>query len=668
MRSISTFTNAVRSACAICGAAVRTALIVSAFWLALPSVSHAQVDADMVTLMGRNAMSVDDYLTAIRYFNQAIEAKPYLSRPYYYRAIAKFTLEDYTGAEADCSKSIELNPFIVEVYQLRGLCRIHNDSIKGAAADYTRVLSELPDDQGSRYNRALCYLQLKDYKQADADLDLLLHKWPRFYRTYMVKAQSLMEQKDTLSAMRWVDSLLVRNPSEASAWDFKGRYAMQHEQYALADSCLTRAIKLQGNDFNLYLIRAQARHALNRFGLAIADYDRTIELQPNHFVAHYNRGLLRSFTGDLNRAIEDFDFVIKVEPDNTLAIYNRAQLRAQTGDFRGAIADYTRLIKAYPTFYYGYLARADCRRKIGDVRGAQNDETVVARHNLDLAFGKARTTPRKKVRLRSEHELDQYQQLIEADNDTVRNVFGTLYGKVQNEHAGNDLMPMYALAFRGVYTRGYHAVGFMPEVNKLTQANTTDRQLCLTAELDQQAATQASDDEQRINAASTRCTPLQRALLQAAVLAARYDYTSALNEANQAVKADSSSVLALMQRAFILARSVAGSTLEANEVHARMALARADLRRASHLATSNAYVAYNLGCLYAQQNDVANAIEQFSLAIALDNRLPEAYYNRAMLYRQQGKQSEATADFSKAGQLGLYKAYAQLKQDSNKPS
>ena len=105
-----------------------------------------QVDAEMVTIMGRNALSVDDYLTAIKYFNQAIDAKPFLSRPYYYRAFAKFTLEDYLGAEADCSKSIELNPFIAEVYQLRGLCRIHNVNYKGAIEDYSRSLKEHPDD------------------------------------------------------------------------------------------------------------------------------------------------------------------------------------------------------------------------------------------------------------------------------------------------------------------------------------------------------------------------------------------------------------------------------------------------------------------------------------------------------------------------------------------
>ena len=53
----------------------------------------AQIDAEMVTNMGRNALSVDDYLTAIHYFNQAIESKPFLSSPYYYSLRLRTTAE-----------------------------------------------------------------------------------------------------------------------------------------------------------------------------------------------------------------------------------------------------------------------------------------------------------------------------------------------------------------------------------------------------------------------------------------------------------------------------------------------------------------------------------------------------------------------------------------------
>ena len=642
--------------------AVRCVLLFFLSVILLATPARAQVDAEVVTLMGRNALSVDDYLTAIKYFNQAIEAKPFLSRPYYYRAYAKFTLEDYCGALTDCSRSIELNPFITEVYQLRGLCRIHQNDFNGAIADYSRVLRDLPEDQGSLYNRALCQLQLKHYAEADSDLNTILRLWPKYQRTYLVKAQSQLEQKDTVGGLRWIDRLLAINPKEAQAWSFKGRYALNQANYVQADSCLSKAIALQPRNFENLLARAQARHAMDRFGLAIADYDAVIALVPEHFVAHYNRGLLRSFVGDLNRAIDDFDFVIRKEPDNVLAIYNRALLRQQTGNYRGAITDYTHLLRSYPNFTYGYLGRAECRRKVGDVKGALNDESYVARRNLDLTFGRNTHVRVKRVRTRSEHALEQYQALIEERTDTARNVFGTLYGKVQNEKVNSDLCPMFALAFRPVYTRGYHSVAFMPEVVAMKHASTPTRQFCLTAEPDADALYSSEADARQAERHTALMTPLERLLISSALAATRYNYSDALNAANQAMQADSTSVAALLQCAYVLTRQAASGTLSEKDALAYRQLAISRLERAANLAHDNAVVAYNQGCLLAEINQTARAEASFTRAISLDARMPEAYYNRALIRCALGRSDEAAADFSRAGQLGFYQAYAQLKQ------
>lgn len=652
-----------RNLCTTGCVALRVMFFICSF-LCTP-LAYGQTNAETVTLMGRNALSVDDYLTAIKYFNQAIEAKPYLSYPYYYRAYAKFTLEDYQGAEADCDKSIQLNPFIHEVYQFRGLCRINNNNYQGAIEDYSKVLQETPADQASRFNRALCFLQLKEYQKADSDLDYILAKWPKYYRTYMVKAQSLFEQKDTAQAICWIDSLLQKNPKEGNAWSIKGRYAFEKEKYALADSCFTQAIQLTPNNFNLFISRALSRHSLGKFDLSIADYNRAIELVPEHFVAHYNRGLLRSFVGDYNRAIEDFNFVLSVEPDNDLALYNRAQLYAQTGDYRGAIKDYTQLIHKYPNFSYGYFERANCRRKIGDNKGAIQDETILARQNLDLAYGKKPKNKIQKVRTRSEHELDQYQQLIDIEQDTTRNVFGTLYGKVQNEKVSDDFLPMYHLAFSPVYTKGYHAVGFLPEIARIEKINACQRRFGLTAETEPNAAASAEKDRECLSKHPASYTEFEKSLMLSAIASASYDYTSALNEINRATLLDSTSVAALIQRASILYLSVRSATLEPKEVKSRMSLAFADLKRAEQLAPANTYVPYNMGCLYLHTHQLQEALHCFDRAISLDEKLPEAYYNRGLVHLQLNDKDKAYADFSRAGQLGLYKAYAQIKKSEN---
>ena len=71
--------------------------------------------------IARNALYFEDYVLSIQYFNQVINAKPYLYEPYFFRALAKLNLEDFQGAEADCDAAIQRNPFVVGAYQIRGL-------------------------------------------------------------------------------------------------------------------------------------------------------------------------------------------------------------------------------------------------------------------------------------------------------------------------------------------------------------------------------------------------------------------------------------------------------------------------------------------------------------------------------------------------------------------
>lgn len=80
----------------------------------------AQTDAEQVMTIGRNVLSMNDYMLSIQYFNQAIKAKPYMSEPYYLRAFAKMSLDDFEGAEADCTLALERNQYHTETYKLRG--------------------------------------------------------------------------------------------------------------------------------------------------------------------------------------------------------------------------------------------------------------------------------------------------------------------------------------------------------------------------------------------------------------------------------------------------------------------------------------------------------------------------------------------------------------------
>lgn len=665
--------------------------VLTALLLLLPSAySLAQINVEYVINMGRQALGVDDNISAIHYFNQAIAARPNHSRAFYYRAYAKFVLEDYGGAERDCTEAITLNPYHVEVFQLRGLCRLQLKDFRGAVGDYTRALHEFPTDEAALFNRALCYLELHLPDSAEAGMDEFLRLKPNFYRAYMFKAQvELEERRDTVRALAWIDSVLVRHPEEPGAWQFKGQWAARQEAYAEADSFLTRAIEYQQPPrFENFLMRAQVRHAQNRFGAALEDYDRVIELIPRHFAAHYNRALLRALVGDDNRAIEDFSFILEIEPDNTLARYNRALLREQTGDIRGAIDDYTVLLRAYPDFLYGYHARAQLRRRLGDVRGALNDETVIARRNYDVAFAKPRRSFVRKVRQRSEHALEQYDQVIsteEETNDTIR-VFGdAVFGKVQNTHTERELLPMFVLALHPSQARGYQSNAFLAEAEALSQRTAPlelaaerqasghflrepARRLVFTTERGKEEVSTLEEHIRRIEALQRHETILPREdyrLLLSALYSNIYRGEEARSLADSVVLAAPEALLPRLHRAAILALALQVDLSEKSDTQPLLTLAMADLEKAAALAPDCALIFYNRAWLEAKQGNHKAALADLDHAIELDPRLPEAYYNRALVrILSEGDAQQAAADLSRAGELGLYRAYSILKQIS----
>ena len=585
---------------------VKTSLVLICALFAL--ASRAQTDVENVLTMGRVALTYDDYITAIHFFNRVIEARPSMADAYFCRADAKARLEDNESAIKDLDKAIELNPFRLEFYELRGICYGQHRKFQEAIADYDHILKQNPWQQNVRFNKIVSQLQLKDYNNAASETDSFITHWPRYNKIYLAKVEIALAQKDTLQALSWADTLLRLSPRDANMWNFKGQYALRHKQHVAADSFLTKAISFAPNDADSYLMRAAVRHALRRYDDALRDYDEVIRLVPQHFVAHYNRALLRSFVGDDNRAIKDFDFVLDKDPNNTLAAYNRALLSERVGNFAQAIKDYTRLIRVYPRFWAGYAARAKNYRKIGNTKAALADETRVQRAQLDFFFSQRKRSPIKKVKTRSEHELEQYQQLVEEPEENLRVRLTATAGRIQNKKVERVFLPMFRVTSAPQSSVGYHSILFLPVSSILKSYN---------------AVISAED--------SATIVPLA--------------------QLNQWLSSKNPEQIA------ILLAQEASTLVESNPK-----LALALLHRVETLQPQSAMNYYNKGCVFAAQGKLADAEIAFSQAISLDDHMGEAYFNRAVVALLQNNNIKAIADLSKAGELGLYRAYNLIKQ------
>ena len=645
--------------------------------------AFAQFKTDRLMMTGRSALYYEDYVLSIQYFNQAINAKPYLYEPWFYRGLAKFYLDDFSGAEADVSEAIKLNPYINNMYELRGLCHIRQNKFADAITDYDHSLKLNPHNQGNWYNRILCRIELKDYDKAQCELDTMIVKWKKFPDSYSLTAEIYLQQKDTVEADKWLDKALEMNPYNSEAWTARAMIALTRKKWKDADAYLSKAIHLKPQVVGNYINRAMVRINTNNLRGAMSDYDMAIQLNPENFLAHYNRGLLRVQIGDDNRAIEDFDFIIKNEPDNLMAIYNRALLHDKTGNPRAAISDYSKLIDIFPNFWAGLAARARCYRLLGMTAKAELDEFRIFKAQMDKHVG---IQPRwtkgkiKQLRKRSEIDFSKYDQIVVEDEEKPVHEFKykTEYrGRVQHRQAEDHFMPMYALSTKQ-YSNGVKSYqAFSEEVERYNNSKGAQQKLYVSC---RQQKIDATESRQLTNFTDSLSKKIEQIhdshalvplLIQRAVAyTALYNLDAAINDLIVCLQIDSTAILPRWQKgvceAMLANTGLSQSATDMANTYPANALtiekAIDDTNEAIKLSPANPYLYYNRANLYAMQNNYTKAIIDYTKAIELNSAIPEAYYNRGLARIHANNIDAGIQDLSTAGELGLYEAYGTIKR------
>ena len=673
--------------------------------------AQAQINTDQVVNIGRNALYFEDYILAIQYFNQAIKAKPFLAEPYFYRSVAKISLEDYRGAEQDAGLAIERNPFIVDAYQVRGVSRQNLGNYKGAVEDYDAGLELMPEDKNLLFNRAVCECALKNYDEAQQTFDRLLQLDRRNDRAYIGLAQMNLARQDTASALENLNRGIALSKKNASAYVMRAEIATrsQHDfERALAD--MDSAIMLEPHYAGYFINRAYMKYNLDDYFGAMADYDYAVSLDPGSQEAHFNRGLLRAEVGDNNKAINDFSFVLKSNPSNFMALYNRALLYMRTGQYRDAVDDFTAILKKYPEFEAGYMARGEAKRRMGDHKGGDADYeramAIFRRHKTHVStFNPAEieaTAAIKKAEQRAleggEDEPETAEEIINRfntlltvkDNDLVKPEYENRQrGHIQNDNFEIEPMPMFTLSYYNSPSELNGGTRYIREIGVINDSRLLPGTLNLISgepQLTEKDIQLRFADIEYYNSLIAQGQP--RSI---DYFARGLDYLtiknpeSAVLDADSAVALSPQFMLAYILRADahymqyrmlqVLDENTASPLNGAPDAKTQAMLRQRqdattlnqmmnDLDQAIKLSPKNVYALFNKGNVYMLQGDYTSAISSYSQAIELKPDLAEAYYNRGLMYLRMGNKSLGVADLSKAGELGIMPSYNVLKRMS----
>lgn len=649
--------------------------------LLLPFVAAAQLNTDRTMQVGRNALYFDDYVLAIRYFNQVIDAKPYLAEPYFLRAIAKYNLEDFSGAGDDARKATQLNPFLPDAWEVRGVASQCLGNHLDAIACYDRALDLLPHNRQILFNKALAQEASDLFAAADSTYAELLETYPRFDAGYLGRAQLNLHRGDTIAARTDLDRALEINANSVGALSLRAALSRDDPAAALAD--MERAVTLQPDRPYLRVNRAVARYNANDLNGALDDFDYVLTLEPMNYEALFNRAMLLAELHDNDRALADLDRVLQLRPSDLRARYNRAVVLVDKGEYARALEDADAVVKAYPEMFAAHALRAHINHESGNEVAARADyrrarqlahSTVV--HDDDGAA--AADSEAASV----DDTINRFRALQTADDgqDVTAQTFNAkgLRGRVQDRTAPVEMQSVYQLSYYTADGSTSSSGGaYDKEIEELNAARVLPFIVFLTNNLPpitrEADADRHFESIQRLGAviAAGNARPIDR-FARAMDYVTIKDYTPALADLDAVIAAQPDFAPSYLMRAAVryrLQESQQGTVVvdaDAATLNAAGAMVleqiMADLDRALELNPRMAVAHYNRGVVLLRLDAWADAIDAFTRAIEIDPTLGPAYFNRGYANFSRGNRDAAVADISRAGQLGVHAAYSLLKQ------
>ena len=673
--------------------------IVLALALAFAPIAVAQVNTEQVMRIGQNALYFEDYMLSIQYFNQAIQAKPYLAQPYFLRAIAKLNLEDYRGAEADATTALNINPFLSDAWEVRGVARQNTGKLRLAIDDYTEALKLLPRNRSLLFNKALALTGLDENDLARETFDEILRYYPRYANAYLGRARISLAEADTTAALADIDKALEIDANSVNAYIMRADIAIHSDgDYAKALTDIDKAIKLQPQSAGLYINRAFLRYKQDSYRGAMADYDYALTLEPYNMAALSNRGLLLLEVNANDRALEDFNRVLELEPDDVRALYNRAIVHSNKGNINEAIADITRVAEAYPelpTPYYmrgnlyrrqGKLAKAEADYKKGDrltkalPRAADQEKEIAGTisaetHDREPAPNQAQNSNDKEVDAATSRR---FASLITVDdNADFRQEYNNsaIRGRIQDKNISIEIEPPMLLSFYSSPTELRSNTYYIREVDDLNATRSLRFVLVVTNHvpaIDETTAGRHFQSVEYYNSFLATHTPrpvdyIGRALDFITVR----DYRNAEKDATRAIELAPDLALGYMVRAQANYGRYQLDETEGQDAVTRNAMQRkllddilADYDKVLQLSPSTAVIWYNKGNVLFEKEDYDEASRCYTRAVELKPDFGEAYYNRGYIMLKEGRRAEGISDLSKAGELGIVPAYNLIKRIS----
>jgi tetratricopeptide (TPR) repeat protein len=473
------------------------------------------------------------------------------------------------------------------------------------------------------------------------------------------------------SAMADFNKAILLNPKDARMYLGRGRNRADMKDMKGAIEDFDYAIRLDSMNSYAYFNRAIAKCQTNDSIGALKDYDKVLKLDPENALTYFNRAELKEKFGDLYGSIEDYNHAEEISPNNVFTFFNRAIVWYRLKNYHNAIKDNTSAINLNPVFATAYYNRSIARRNINDYRGSENDYKTAIKINSKLdsltQAGRIDSTGLAKL---TEFKADFEEGNKRNTKDSAAgmlpfrnfNIFYNLKDTIKIEPNPN--------------------IEKIKELNKEINSHYQFNISCTDDSLTQENAAQLLKSLVEMpNPLDNDMMIFERAILKYKL----QDFNGSIDEYNTLINLKPELSYAYFNRAntryemisFMNAlNSYNNNVIFIGNYNIKAQSDKktnlqnyddvvADYQKCIQLNPWFNYAYFNLANINIDSKDFLSAITNLTKAIEIEPKFAEAYYNRGLTYIYVQKKEEGCTDLSKAGELGVQRAYEVIKKFCN---
>jgi len=216
-------------------------------------------------------------------------------------------------------------------YVLRAIVHRVKGDIAGAEADLKKAIEVAPQNPVGYSQMGQWRLAQKRFPEAEKLFEQALERDPNFAEALEGLLGVYKAQNQPAKALARVQAQIVKAPQNSAFHMLLGLAFMDAKDSKNAEAALQKAVELNQNNMDAFLLLAQVQAAQGSIDRAVASYERSIQRNPRDARMYVMLGALEETRGNWQKAQELDQKALQVQPDYPLAANNLAYLMLEHG-------------------------------------------------------------------------------------------------------------------------------------------------------------------------------------------------------------------------------------------------------------------------------------------------------------------------------------------------